>query len=301
MWRGTHVHRFRAFTVHIEANPVFAHFNVSTGFTQLRQYGIQRIRLRITADDFATRNRRRHQEGAGFDTVWQHAIHTATQTFYAFDGNTVGALPRDFRPHRVKEVRRIDDFRLTRGVFNDGGAFSQGRGSHDGHGRANADHIHHDVRAFQAAVDGCFDVAFFQLNFCTELLKAGNVQINGTRADGTTTRQRNLTLAKTCNQRPQGPDRGTHGFHQVVWRTEYVYRACVNPYRTITLNLRTQLSQQLHGGIDVFQLGYVLNLNRLFCQQSGKKNRQGSILSTANGDLTFQAGRPLHTKFIHQI
>ncbi len=105
------------------------------------------------------------------------------------------------------------------------------------------------------------------------------MQIDRTRADSAAARQRNLTLTETRHQRAQRPDRGAHGFHQIVRSTEYIDRAGVNPYRTIALDLRAQLAQQLHGGIDVFQLRYVLDLYRLFGKQRGKEDWQGGVFA----------------------
>ncbi|KTG52651.1 hypothetical protein K27_21900, partial [Klebsiella pneumoniae] len=48
---------------------------------------------------------------------------------------------------------------------------------------------------------------------------------------------------------------------------------------TIALDLRAQLAQQLHGGIDVFQLRYVLDLYRLFGKQRGKEDWQGGVFA----------------------
>ena len=165
MWRGTHIDCFRAFAVHIQADPVFTDFNISAGFTKLSQHRIQRVRFSVTTDNFATGNRRRHQEGAGFNTVRQNAINTAAQTLNAFDSDTVGALTCHLRAHGVEEVRSIDDLRLTRGVFDNSSPFRQRSSSHDGDGRANADHVHHDMCTFQTTINGRFDVAFFQFNF----------------------------------------------------------------------------------------------------------------------------------------
>ena len=296
---GTHVDRFRTVAVHIEANPVFARFDVSPGVTQFRQNGIQSIRLRVTAEDLAAGNRRGHQEGAGFDTVRQYTVYAATQTLHAFDGNAIGALAFDFRAQRVKEVGGIDNFRLARGVFDNRRPLREGRCAHDSYGSADAHLIHHDMRAFQATVDRGFDITFFQFDLGAQLFQTANVQVDRTRADGAAAWQRNLSLTKTRYQRAQRPDGGTHGFHQVVRSTEYINRTGVNPYRTIALNLRAQLAQQLHGGIDIFQLRYVLDLYRLFGKQRGKEDWQGGVLCTRNGDFALKASRPLNTEFIH--
>nr|VUD30034.1 Uncharacterised protein [Raoultella sp. NCTC 9187] len=104
--------------MHIKANPVFTGLNIGTRVTQLRQHGVEGIRLRIAADDFTAGDCRCDQEGPGFDAVRQNAIDAAAQTLYAFNGNAVGALAFNFRAQRNEEVGRIDDFRLTRGRFS---------------------------------------------------------------------------------------------------------------------------------------------------------------------------------------
>ena len=161
---STHIDRFRTFTVHIKADPIITHFNIRTRITQLRQNGIQRVRLCITADNFAARNCRRHQESTGFDTIWQNAINTTAKTLNAFDGNTIGALTRDLRAQRNQEVRGIHDLRLARGVFDDSSAFGKRCCAHDGDRRADAHFVHDDMRAFQTALNGRLHIAFFQLN-----------------------------------------------------------------------------------------------------------------------------------------
>ncbi|MNZ62997.1 hypothetical protein D3C78_811350 [compost metagenome] len=235
--RGANGHRFRTLAVHVQTDPVFTHFNIRTGFTQLGQHRIQRIRTGITAHHFTTGNRGSDQEGAGFDTVRQNAINAAAQALNALDGDAVTAGTGDFRTQRVKEVGSIDNFRLTCGVLNHGGAGRQGGGAHDGHGSANAHLVHNDVCALQAAIDGSFNIAFFQFDLCTELFQTGNMQIDRTRTDGAAARQRNLTTAETGNQRPQRPDRSAHGFHQIVGCTEFVHAAGVNEYGTVAFNL----------------------------------------------------------------
>ena len=301
MRRGTYVNGFRTFTVHIQADPVFAGFNIGTGFAQFCQYRVQRIRLGVAADDLTAGDGCSDQEGPGFDTVRQDAIYTTTQTCNAFNGNTIGALTGDLRAQRIQEVRGIHDLRLAGGVLDDGGAFGQRRCGHDGDGSANAYFVHHDVGAFQTAIHGRLHIALFQLNFCAQLLKAKNVQVHRTRANGATARQRNLALSKTGHQRTQRPDGCTHGLHQIVRGGEVIHVAGVDPDGSVTLNLGTQLAEQFHGGINVFQLRYVLDLYRLFRKQCGEEDRQRGIFSAGNCDFALETRRPLNTKFVHVI
>ncbi len=175
--------------MHIEADPVFSGFDICTSITQFSQDRIQRIGLCVTADDLTAGNSRGYQEGPGFDTVGQNAIHTATQAFNAFDGDTVGTLAGDLRPQGIQEVRRVHDLRLARGVLDDGGAFCQRSRRHDGDSGANAHLIHHDMRALQATINGGFDVALFQFDFSAQLLEAKDMQIDRTRTNGAAARQ----------------------------------------------------------------------------------------------------------------
>ena len=162
--RCAHIDRFRTFTVHVQADPVVTDFDIRSRITQLRQNGIQRVRLCITADNFAARNCRCHQESTGFDAVRQNAIHTAAEALNAFDGNTIGTLACYFCAQRNQEVRGIHDLRFTRGVFDDGSAFGKRCCAHDSDRRADAHFVHDDMRAFQAAINGRFHIAFFKLN-----------------------------------------------------------------------------------------------------------------------------------------
>ena len=189
MWRSTHVNGFRTLPVHIEADPVFTDFDIRTRIAQFRQHRIQGIWLGVTADNLTARNGRGHQESTGFDTIWQYAIHTTTQTFNAFDGDTVCALPADLRPQRDQEVRGIHDLRLTGGVFDDGSAFCQRSSRHDGDRCAHAHFVHDNVRAFQTTIDGRFNVTLFQLDLRAEFFQAEDMQVNGTRADSASARQ----------------------------------------------------------------------------------------------------------------
>lgn len=118
------------------------------------------------------------------------------------------------------------------------------------------------MRAFQTSINRRLDITFFQLDFRTQLLKAGNVNQRG--APMAQPREEKPALAKTRHQRSQRPNRRAHGFDEVIRSTENVDRAGIDPYGAVALNVRAQLAQQFHGGIDVFQLRYVLDLNRLF-------------------------------------
>ena len=155
------------------------------------------------------------------------------------------------------------------------------------------------MRALQTPINRRLNVALFQLDFGAQLLKTGNMQIDRARADGAAARQRNLPLAEARHQRPQRPNGRAHGFHQFIRGAVNIDLAGVQMHRPIALRFDTQLTQQLHGGIDVLKFWDILNLYRLFSQQSGEQDRQRGIFGAGYGYFTTQPGRTLYTKFIH--
>lgn len=147
------------------------------------------------------------------------------------------------------------------------------------------------MRAFQTTIDGRFHVAFFQRSL-RPVFRAKDVQVNRTRTDSATTRQRDLTLTETRHQRAKRPDGSTHGFHQIVRGREVIHLAGVDPDGTVTLDFRAQLGEQLHGGVDIFQLRYVLNLYWLFRKQRSKEDGQRGVFRARNCDFATETRWP---------
>ena len=66
-----------------------------------------------------------HQEGAGFDAVWHHCVFGAVQALDAFDHQAVAADAADLGAHFHQALGQVGDFRLARGVFQNGDALGQ--------------------------------------------------------------------------------------------------------------------------------------------------------------------------------
>jgi hypothetical protein len=129
-------------------------------------------------------------------------VFRAVQAFDAFDDDGIGAMAADLRAHRIEAVRDVDDFRLTRGVFDDRTALRQHRRHHDVLGTADRDDIEHDVAAAQPATAVGMDIAALDDDFGAQRLEPAQVQVHRPAADGAATGKRHVRLTEMRDQRP---------------------------------------------------------------------------------------------------
>ncbi len=195
--RGTHVDRFRTVAVHIEADPVFARFDVSPASRSFASTA-SGIRLRVTAEDLAAGNRRGHRK-SGFNTVRQHTVDAAARR--CTPSMVMRSLPWPviLRPARSGSWRYRQSPARERRFQSS--FLRKRRCAHDGYGGADAHLIHHNMRAFQATADRGFDITFFQFDLGAQLLQTA-MQIDRTRADSAAAGR------ETCPDRnvpPTGP------------------------------------------------------------------------------------------------
>ena len=152
---------------------------------------------------FATCNGRGQHIGAKFNAVGDNGVSRAVQTVDSLDDNLGCAVAFDLRAHFAQAVGQIDDFGLAGRIPNDGGALCKGRGHQDILGRANRCKGQLDLVALQATWRLGVQIAVFQLDLGAQLLKAVDVQVHRTGANGATAGQRHHRMAQTCQHRPQ--------------------------------------------------------------------------------------------------
>ena len=223
------------------------------------------------------------------------------QTFYAVDGQGIGARALDLGAQRVEEVGQIDHLRLTGGVFDHGATVSQGGGHHQVLGTGHGNHVHQDVGTFQAAVDAGFDVALFDDDLRAHQLQAVDMQVDRAGTDGAAAGQGDVCCTEAGCQRAQGQDGGTHGLHQLVGGDMIVYRTGQYGHVAVDLGGGAQHLQQLEGGTHVFQARYVGELNLFVTQQGGKQDGQGGILGAGDGHFTGEGAGAGDLEFVHGL
>ena len=145
------------------------------------------------------------------------------------------------------------------------------------------------------------DIAGFKANLRAEMLKAREVQINRTRADGATAGQRGARLAEPRKQRPQRGHGGANRLDQLIRRFK---EFDVRGGRLVRSQFRLQ-----HGRTDVFEktalrddVAHVRQVVQRDCfrgEQGRSHARQRGIFCAANRDPPAQGASAGDSEFIH--
>ena len=126
---------------------------------------------------------------AGLDTVGDDRVVAADELRRAIDLDDVRTCAADLCAHDVEVVRKINDFRLLRRIFEDGLPLGHRSGHEDVFRRADAREIEVDTRPLEALRRRCLDEAVADFDVRTERLKALEVQVDRARADSAAARQ----------------------------------------------------------------------------------------------------------------
>ena len=213
----------------------------------------------------------------------------AVQALDALNPDAAGAVAFNFRAHLDEHFGQIADFRLLRGVFEDGFTLGE-RGSHQEVFRAgDRHHVGGDVGALQARLafgQAGQHVAVLDDDMRAHRLQALDVLIDRPRADGAAARQRDTRPAKARQQRAEGQHRGAHGLDQLVRRFGRMQRARVQRdgvgISGAALGLNAHVADQLEHGGHVLQRGHVVQRDGVSGQQRGAQLGQCRILGTGN-------------------
>src|SRR5690606_441325 len=141
-------------------------------------------------------------------------------------------------------------------------------GQYGGHhqilGAGHCDHIGAQSSAFQALGTGDH-IAVLYFDVGAQRGQPLDVLVDGALANGATPRQTDTRFAKAGQQGPQHKNGGAHGFDQVVGRFHTVNLGSAKRQGTAVavLHVYAQLAQQVQGGLNVVQLGNVLELKRV--------------------------------------
>src|SRR5690606_34499362 len=146
---GHDVDRLRAAAAHVDSDAVALDGGLGAGFGQLLQHGGHGFGAGAGGGDVAAGHGGGDQEGAGLDAVWQHGVPAAGQALHAVHHDAAAAGAFDVGAQGDEAVGQVDDFRLTRGVVDHGGAGGQAGGHQRVLGGAHAHHREADVAAAQ--------------------------------------------------------------------------------------------------------------------------------------------------------
>ena len=172
----------------------------------LLQFGDQRAQMLGLAaghGEIAAGERAGDQERPGFDAVGDDRCASAPCSFATPRTRMVEVpAPSMCAPIVVSRRGEIDHFRLARRVLDHGFAASQHGGHQQVFGAGDGDAVEVHLRALRPLGRFGFDVAVLLANFRAQAFEPGDMQIDGTRADGAAAGQRDARAAAAGDQRP---------------------------------------------------------------------------------------------------
>ena len=124
-----------------------------------------------------------------------------------------------------------------------------------------------------------------------ERLESLQMKVDGTGADGASSRQRNPGLAEPRQERPEYEHRSPHRFDQVIGGLMAAETRVIDAHHiSVAFDAGTKAFQHLDGGIDVPQKRHILYLVGSGGEYGGDEDGKGRVLRAADRDVT---GKPL--------
>ena len=220
----------------------------------------------------------------------------------------VAADPLDARAHRHEAFGQIGDFRLARGVDQEGLALRQAGRHQQIFGGADRDRREGDLRAPQSFGGARIDIAFAQLDLGAEPLQPLYMEVDGAGADRATARQRYTRAPAACDERPEDEDRSPHLPNEFIGRGarcdvprrqfDDVSRICALPASD---DRDPVLNQQVRHRGDIGENGDIRQGQGFRCQQRRSHQRQCRVFGAADRDYAFERHAALDADLVHRL
>ncbi len=283
--RRDQVDCLRSPAAHVQLDAVAFQGDACTGFFKLIQNRIHGAGPRVDGTHSAAGHGGGNEKSAGFNPIGQDLVFVTLQPIPADHGNGIGAVAADFGAHADQALGQINHLRLLGGVFDQGGAFGQGRRHQDVFRTRHGDRIEHHPGAAQSLGAGV-DIATLHADLRTHGGQPLEMKIDRARADGTAPGQRHPRRAVSGQQGPQHQNRGAHGLDQIVGGQirAQAGRIQTDPRTIADRDINAHLAQQLHGRGHVTQMRHTAETTGLVGQQSRHQDRQHGVLGAGNLD-----------------
>ena len=180
---GLHIRAAKT-VVGFDADRVVILRNLCTHLAQLRGDAVEVLRNDVIDRHIAAHGSRRSHIGSGLDLVGNDRVIAALQLANAANLNDIGSRAGYLRAHSVQEVRKVNDMRLLRAVFDDRHAAAKNGSKQNVHRRADGNNVKVHMAALEAAIGRiCADIAAQLLDARAHRLKALDVLVDGTHAE----------------------------------------------------------------------------------------------------------------------
>ena len=195
----------------------------------------------------------------------------------------------------LQEVCNVDNLGFACRIFQYGLAICQHRSHHEIFCAGHGDCIEHNMRTLQPVCPRS-DKTIFDNNMRTHCPQPLNVQVDWSRANRTTTRQRYVRFAEAGYQRPENENRCAHRLDELVGCTSVRNRTAIDFYVELFVKgyPDAHALQESDGRRDIFELGNIADRHRLRGQQSPGQNRQRCIFGARHIDRAAERGAALN-------
>ena len=169
-------------------------------------------------------------------------------------------------------------------------------------GRADARHREHDMRALEAADGRSLHIALLNLQVGAHGFQRLQMQVDRTRTDRATARQRHRCVPGTGNQRSENVEARPHLPHLFIRRDRAFQLGSVQVAGRFALrpiDLHAQSLQQLRQEARVRQARHVRQRDRLIGQQASHHELQRRVLGAGNGNAAVELSAANNVQSIH--
>jgi hypothetical protein len=212
----------------------------------------------------------------------------------AFDDNTGGPSAADLGSHLVEAIGDIGNFRLARGILDDGGAAGEG-GRHDRSVGAADRHLRKTDGAAYEPLEGTGnDIAAIDLDLGAQIVQGHDQEVNRPGADRAAARHGYPRLAHARDQRRDDPETRPHPRYQLIGRggvddigggdvqrlpVARRFTRALAAHHDIDAVIAQDALQQPH----IREPRHILQNERLIGQQARDHQRQGGVLGARDG------------------
>ncbi len=253
----------------------------------------------IGQTDLAANRAHRGQQGPRLDAVGDHRVFSSAKASDTIHADVAGARAADAAAQGIEEVLQIDDLRFLGGIADERGPLSEGRRHHQVLGGADAREVQVDLPSPQAR-SLRVNVPAPLANCRPHSLQARQVQVDGSKADGTASRVRNPDPTHPAEERSHEEDGRPHLPHKLVRHLVAVQRISPDHQRppatreALVADVCSQASQNLLHHRRVPQARSIQYHALGPRQQAGGQDRQGSVLCAVHPYLSPQAHAAPH-------
>ena len=258
-------------------------------FPDLGEQGIEMPGAAVLDQDVPAGNGRSDHKGPCFDPVRKDPVVHGLQFFYALNANNISARALDLGAHLNEGLGKVDDFGLTRCVFEYCFTVSERGSHHKVLGTGNGHDIKVDLCAFQPF---ClrYNIAMLDIDSSTHFLKAHDVQVYRPGSNGAAARERDPGLAKAGDERSQDQYGSPHGPDQIIGSFRICKPGGVDHRCMIgQIHGDAHISHDFRKRLHVDEVRYVRDPVLAFTKQRSGNDRKRRVLGAADRYFAFQS------------